>query len=115
VTAHAVFVDPEIAAVGMTEQQARGAGHDVAIGTQEFTGVAKVRAIGETAGFIKFVVDATTDRILGCHIVGPDAGNLASVAASTPAVRVEPERTIDPTIRTSRRAGGSATRARNGP
>jgi dihydrolipoamide dehydrogenase len=77
---HAVFVDPEIAAVGLTEAQARDAGHDVAIGTQEFRGVAKARAIGETQGFIKFVADATTDRILGCHIVGPDAGNLVHEA-----------------------------------
>ena len=77
---HAVFTDPEIAAVGLTEQQARDAGHDVAIGTQEFRGVAKANAIGETRGFIKFVADATTDRILGCHIIGPDAGNLVHEA-----------------------------------
>lgn len=76
VVPHAVFVDPEVAAVGLTEAQARDAGHDVAIGTQPFTGVAKARAMGETAGFIRFVADATTDRILGCHIVGPEAGNL---------------------------------------
>ncbi len=73
---HAVFVDPEVAAVGLTEAQARAAGHDVAVGTQEFTGVAKAKAMGETRGFITFVADATTDRILGCHIVGPEAGNL---------------------------------------
>lgn len=77
---HAVFVDPEIAAVGLTEQKARDAGHDVAIGVQQFTGVAKAMAMGETRGFIKFVADATTDRILGCHIVGPEAGNLVHEA-----------------------------------
>lgn len=77
---HAVFVDPEIAAVGMTEQRARDAGHDVAVGTQRFAGVAKATAIGETRGFITFVADATSDRILGCHIVGPDAGNLVHEA-----------------------------------
>lgn len=77
---HAVFVDPEIGAVGLTEQQARDAGHEVAIGIQEFTGVAKAKAIGETRGSIKFVADATTDRILGCHIVGPEAGNLVHEA-----------------------------------
>jgi len=76
VVPHAVFVDPEVAAVGLTEAQAREAGCDVAIGTQPFAGVAKARAMGETAGFIKFVADAATDRILGCHIVGPEAGNL---------------------------------------
>ncbi len=77
---HAVFVDPEIASVGMTEQQARDAGHDVAIGIQRFAGVARARAIGETRGFIRFVADAATDRILGCHIVGPEAGNLVHEA-----------------------------------
>jgi dihydrolipoamide dehydrogenase len=76
VVPHAVFVDPEVAAVGATEAQARDAGHDVAVGTQPFAGVAKARAIGETAGFVRFVTDATTDRILGCHIVGSDAANL---------------------------------------
>ncbi len=76
VVPHAVFVDPEVAAVGLTEAAARDAGHDVAVGVQEFSGVAKARGIGQTRGFIKFVADATTDRILGCHVVGPDAGNL---------------------------------------
>lgn len=73
---HAVFVDPEVASVGLTEQLARDAGHDVAVGRQEFSGVAKAKAIGETRGAISIVADATTDRILGGHIVGPDAGNL---------------------------------------
>jgi len=73
---HAVFVDPEVAAVGMTEAEARAAGHPVAVGRQEFAGVAKARAMGATAGFIQFVADADTDRLLGCHIVGPEAGNL---------------------------------------
>jgi pyruvate/2-oxoglutarate dehydrogenase complex dihydrolipoamide dehydrogenase (E3) component len=77
---HAVFVDPEVGAVGLTEPQARAAGYDVIIGRQDFTGVAKARAIGNTRGLIKFVVDAATDRILGCHIAGPDAGNLVHEA-----------------------------------
>jgi hypothetical protein len=76
VVPHAVFCDPEAAFVGLTEQQARDGGHTVAVGRQEFTGVAKAGAIGDTAGFIQFVADVDTDRVLGCHIVGPDAGNL---------------------------------------
>jgi pyruvate/2-oxoglutarate dehydrogenase complex dihydrolipoamide dehydrogenase (E3) component len=52
----------------------------VITGRQEFTGVAKARAIGNTRGLIKFVVDGATDRILGCHIAGPDAGNLVHEA-----------------------------------
>lgn len=80
VVPHAVFVDPEVAAVGLTETQARAAGHDVAVGRQDFAGVAKANAIGQTRGSITFVADATTDRVLGCHIVGPDAGNLVHEA-----------------------------------
>ncbi len=76
VVPHAVFVDPEVASVGLTEQQARDAGHDLSIGVQEFAGVVRARAIGETRGLIKFVVDSDTDRILGCHIAGPHAGEL---------------------------------------
>ena len=76
VVPHAVFVDPEVAAVGLTEQQARDAGYTVAVGRQEFSGVAKARAIGRASGHIILVADAATDRLLGCHIVGADAGNL---------------------------------------
>lgn len=77
---HAVFCDPEVGSVGMTEAQARTAGYDVAVGSQPFAGVAKARAIGETIGTIKFVADAASDRILGCHIAGPDAGDLVHEA-----------------------------------
>lgn len=77
---HAVFTDPEVGSVGLTEPAARTAGHDVIIGRQDFAGVAKARAIGNTRGLIKFVVDAATDHILGLHIAGPDAGNLVHEA-----------------------------------
>lgn len=76
VTPHAIFVDPEVASVGLTEQQARDAGHRIATGTQAFAGVVRARAIGETRGLIKFVIDRDSDRILGCHIAGPHAGEL---------------------------------------
>lgn len=79
---HAVFVDPEVGAVGLTEPQTRAAGHDVIVGRQDFSGVAKARATGTTRGLIKFVVDAATDRILGCHIAGPDGGNQGVNAAA---------------------------------
>jgi pyruvate/2-oxoglutarate dehydrogenase complex dihydrolipoamide dehydrogenase (E3) component len=76
VVPHAVFVDPEVGAVGLTEAQAREAGHSVIIGRQDFSDVAKARAIGSTLGLVKIVVDAQTDHILGCHIAGPDASDL---------------------------------------
>ncbi len=99
---HAVFVDPEVASVGLTEQAARAAGHDVAIGRQLFAGVVKARAIGATRGLITFVADAATDRILGCHIAGPDAGNLiheaviAMVAGATYSDSPEPSTSTRP-------------------
>ena len=77
---HAVFTDPEVGAVGLTEPAARAAGYDVVVGRQDFTGVVKARAIGNTRGLVKFVADAATDRILGCHIAGPDGGNLVHEA-----------------------------------
>ena len=76
VVPHAVFTDPEVAAVGLTEPAARTNGNQVIIGRQDFAGVVKARAIGNTRGLIKFVADAATQRILGCHIAEPDAGNL---------------------------------------
>lgn len=80
VVPHAVFTDPEVGSVGLTEPAARAIGHDVLIGRQEFTGVVKARAIGNTRGLVKFVVDAATDQILGCHIAGPEGGNLVHEA-----------------------------------
>ncbi|GAA3093567.1 dihydrolipoamide dehydrogenase [Kribbella aluminosa] len=80
VVPHGVFLDPEVGAVGLTEPQARAAGHDVVIGSQDFAGVVRARAIGSTRGLIKFVVDADTDKILGCHIAGPHAAELVHEA-----------------------------------
>ncbi len=65
--------------MGLTEAQARAEGYEVVMGRQEFEG-GKARAIGSTIGLVKSVVDAATDRILGCHIAGPDAGNLVHEA-----------------------------------
>jgi pyruvate/2-oxoglutarate dehydrogenase complex dihydrolipoamide dehydrogenase (E3) component len=77
---HAVFVDPEVGSVGLTEPQARAAGFDVIVGTQSFDGVARARAMDETIGLVKFVVDGATDRILGCHVAGPHGSDLVHEA-----------------------------------
>lgn len=76
VVPHAVFTDPEVASVGLTEAQALALGYDVAVGRQKFSGVARARATGETHGFIKLVADNDTGRLLGGHILGPSAGEL---------------------------------------
>lgn len=73
---HAVFTDPEIGGVGLTEQQARDAGLDIAAGLVTFARVEKAEIIGETRGLIKYVIDRSSHELLGCHVIGPDAANL---------------------------------------
>jgi pyruvate/2-oxoglutarate dehydrogenase complex dihydrolipoamide dehydrogenase (E3) component len=73
---HAVFTDPAIGSVGLTEAHARKLGYTLKIGVQPFKAVAKARAIGETDGFIKIIADDKTDKILGAHIIGPEGDNL---------------------------------------
>ncbi len=62
---YAIFTDPEIAAVGLTEQEAAAKGYSLKIGKHPFTRVARARAMGQTAGFTKIVADAETDRLFG--------------------------------------------------
>ncbi len=76
VVPHAVFTDPEIASVGLTEAAAREEGFDVSVNVQDFRGVARAKAAGTTRGLIKLVGDRDTGRLLGGHILGPSAGEL---------------------------------------
>ncbi|MEX2653554.1 MAG: FAD-dependent oxidoreductase [Acidimicrobiia bacterium] len=103
VVPHAVFVDPEVASVGLTEDEAKAAGYPVTVGRQEFRGVAKARAIGETDGFVKIIADSVSGMLLGCHIVGPDAGNLIheaviAMVASAPATVLRDAIHVHPTL-----------------
>lgn len=70
---HAVYSNPQIAAAGMTEAQARERGYKVTTTITPYSSVAKGEAIAEEAGFTKAVVDTETERILGFHIIGPHA------------------------------------------
>ncbi|MGD9891770.1 MAG: NAD(P)/FAD-dependent oxidoreductase, partial [Dehalococcoidia bacterium] len=72
----AIFTDPEIGSVGLTEREARAQGHDVAAGLVTFDRVEKAELIGETTGLIKYVVERDTRRLLGCHVIGPQAADL---------------------------------------
>ena len=73
---HAVFTDPEVASFGLSEDVARAKfGGGVSVGVEKFRGVAKAKAIGETAGFVKIIADSDR-KIFGATIVGSDAGNL---------------------------------------
>ena len=70
---YAVFTHPQVAGVGMTEQQAVDAGHDILIGSYEYANTAKGAAMGVGEAFVKVVIDAATYRILGGSIIGPYA------------------------------------------
>lgn len=72
-----IFTDPEISSVGYTEDQARAKGFDVAIGKFPFAASGRALALAETDGFVKLVADKKTDAVLGIHIVGPEASELA--------------------------------------
>jgi dihydrolipoamide dehydrogenase len=79
--AWAIFTDPEIASVGLTETQAREKGFEPVIGRFPFTALGRAVIAGETEGFVKIVGDKNSDLILGVHIVGPEASDLISEAA----------------------------------
>jgi dihydrolipoamide dehydrogenase len=71
-----VYTWPEVAAVGRTEEQLKEAGVEYKAGKFPFTANSRARANMDTDGFVKILADARTDRVLGAHIIGPDAGNL---------------------------------------
>lgn len=77
----AIFTDPEIATVGLGEQQAKEKGIDVRVGKFPFAALGRAMAVNETDGFIKVVADKKSHEVLGVHIVGPSATDLISEGA----------------------------------
>jgi dihydrolipoyl dehydrogenase len=73
-----VYTWPEIAAVGLTERELRDAGREYRVGRFPFTANGRARTAGETAGFVKFIADARTDELLGCHMIGPSVSELVA-------------------------------------
>ena len=71
-----VYTWPEAASVGKTEEQLKEAGIAYKAGKFPFTANGRARAMNMTDGFVKILADATTDRVLGAHIIGPEAGTL---------------------------------------
>jgi pyruvate/2-oxoglutarate dehydrogenase complex dihydrolipoamide dehydrogenase (E3) component len=78
----AVFTDPEAVTIGLTEAQARTAGHDVGVGTSGFSG-GKARAWGQERGVVKAVVDRASRRVLGAHVLAYHAADLIHPVAVT--------------------------------
>ncbi len=71
-----IYTAPEVANVGKTEEQLKADGIDYKSGSFPFLANGRAKANFVTDGFVKILADATTDRILGCHIIGPGAGDL---------------------------------------
>jgi len=75
-----IYTAPEIAWVGKTEQQLKSEGVEYKSGQFPFMANGRARALGDTRGFVKFLADAATDRILGVHIIGPMASEMIAEA-----------------------------------
>ena len=71
-----VYTWPEVATVGKTEEQLKEAGVEYKVGKFPFSANSRARCNDATDGLVKIIADAKTDRVLGCHIIGPDAGSL---------------------------------------
>lgn len=77
-----VYCNPETAMVGLTEEQARATGREIGTGTFNLSGNGKALTMGENKGLVKFVYDKATDEILGFHVIGPRATDLAAEVAA---------------------------------
>ena len=76
-----IYTWPEVASVGQTEEQLKEVGVAYNVGKFPFTANGRARALGMTDGFVKILADKTSDRVLGCHIIGPEAGTLIAEVA----------------------------------
>jgi len=71
-----IYTWPEVASVGLTEEQVKERNIEYCTGTYPFSGAARARCIGDTEGFVKVIAHKKTDRILGVHIIGPRAADM---------------------------------------
>ena len=77
-----IYTSPQGAGVGQTEEALKEAGTDYVKGKFAFSANGYARCLGETDGFVKILADAKSDRVLGVHILGPDAGTLIHEAVT---------------------------------
>ncbi|MGY4099934.1 dihydrolipoyl dehydrogenase [Nocardia sp. R16R-3T] len=77
----ATFTHPEIAGVGLTEDAARAAGHEVITAKFPFAALGRAKSFGDTEGFLKIVAGARHQEVLGVHIIGPSASDLITEGA----------------------------------
>ncbi|MBS0271468.1 MAG: dihydrolipoyl dehydrogenase [Proteobacteria bacterium] len=76
-----IYTNPEVASVGKTEEELKADGQPYKVGKFPFLANSRAKAIGETEGFVKILANPHTDRVLGVHIIGPDAGTLIAEVA----------------------------------
>ncbi|MGC6512349.1 MAG: dihydrolipoyl dehydrogenase [Parvibaculales bacterium] len=76
-----IYTAPELAWVGKTEEELKEAGQDYKVGKFPFMANGRAKVNGTTDGFVKVLADAATDRVLGVHILGPEAGNMIAEAS----------------------------------
>jgi pyruvate/2-oxoglutarate dehydrogenase complex dihydrolipoamide dehydrogenase (E3) component len=76
---YCVFIDPELGRIGLNETEAKLKGVDVRVVTLPMASVLRARTLGETRGFMKVLLDAPSDRILGFTMLGPEAGEVTAV------------------------------------
>lgn len=76
-----LFTHPEMAAVGMTEEQARAGGHSIIVGRFPLVASGRALTLGQTEGLVKVIADARTEQVLGLHILGPGASELVAEGA----------------------------------
>ena len=81
------YCQPEVASIGLSEEEARKRGHDVVVGTFPFSAIGKAKILGDTRGFVKIVAEKKYDEVLGVHIIGPHATEL--IAEATAALNLE--------------------------
>jgi dihydrolipoamide dehydrogenase len=77
----AVYCEPQVASLGLTEKEARDQGYDVRVGRFPYRGNGKALAIGATEGFVKLVSERKTGDILGYHILGANATEMVAEAS----------------------------------
>ena len=71
-----VYTWPEIASVGLSEREVKDSGREFRTGKFPYSANGRARSMGDTSGFVKFVADARTGELLGCHVIGPNASEL---------------------------------------
>ncbi len=76
---HTIFIDPQLGRVGLTEDEARKQGRNIRVAKVPMNAVIRALETGETRGFMKAIVDADTEKILGCAILGLEGGEIMTI------------------------------------